>query len=195
MKILEGEHLKMLESHKRIIESKNLEVRNLDGTIQVLNSEIQQLKNENLIIKESRQEEKLANESLIENQKEELENQKREIESQTEEILKHLETIQELNLKLKNTVESSLETQNIGNDQNKEKLIANAEEAAETNRLIRCNECDEENGQFRYICIQCPPDYDLCSSCSTNGCHPEHFIVRFIGEKLVIRLDDIFNSG
>ena len=40
-----------------------------------------------------------------------------------------------------------------------------------------CSECCGPITGFIYVCVQCPDHY-LCSTCDTNGKHPEHPIIR-----------------
>ncbi len=166
-----------------------------------------QLKKKNQTIREAQElasqkaeEEKQTNEAIIKSQKDisiyidilmssiealelkldELEKQQKlnenQINSKELEILEQQGTIDQL-------LSSSMEAQNRESNNRNQNPTDGVTTSNQLLSIIFCNECSQQvTGQFRYICIQCPPDQGLVDKCATTGCHPEHFIVRIKGE-------------
>jgi hypothetical protein len=37
-----------------------------------------------------------------------------------------------------------------------------------------------------YKCLQCENDFTLCGNCETAGKHPEHVVIRFVGDQVLM---------
>ncbi|XP_046642458.1 uncharacterized protein LOC124327533 [Daphnia pulicaria] len=51
-------------------------------------------------------------------------------------------------------------------------------------RDLHCSICKTELSGFVYKCLQCENDFTLCGHCETAGKHPEHVVIRFVGDQL-----------